>query len=279
MRHASLESVTLAPLLFVANAEDARATTIGDRLRQGADTVDTAISATTKGVEYVSEGAGEVWPFIIRVSDATRPVAQAVASYAERKAGPAFSQTIEAASAYLLENRQLEVLLGRAKSLTAPVANQLQGIESGNLAKFALVAILGAKLGQEGLKALGRSLRGYAGDVRPTQAADALFADRKSVLVDLRLPSERKKGVISLGRANFKVVSLPRQPRASPDLMAIKLSSLKVWSYLLELFGEKERWRDTEREDSMLDHRLQRKFTPLFAPLRRKWDRKRPSFS
>lgn len=196
----------------------------GDRLRNAAD----ALDSLTKFTARVSGSARSLQPFLTSATHDAQPVVHAASAFTSRK----LSALVTNLSAFSQRYGPLRAL----DASTDTLAQQLHSIDPTEALKLAIACILLANLGPPAFHSLARSARGYAGDLRPTQAADWMVESKGTVLVDIRPLALRRKGVVRLGpSASSRVYSVPRDSvrsklfsSLSSELVAIKVAALKV---------------------------------------------------
>lgn len=205
----------------------------GDSLRAFADTVDlfaAGLSKATEAVQSVSTG-------IAKAASYAQPVAAATSAYVQRKAAPAASSLL----AYAEQNPPVRTAEQAVAKTAAPVIssveNQFGSISATDALQFALAMAIFVNIWPSVSYALVKRIRGYAGLLRPTQAADLMVEGKGRVLVDIRSSvARRRRGVVRLGPSvSSRMYSVPRDAVRSKffsdlafELVAIKVAALKV---------------------------------------------------
>ncbi|KAA6421320.1 MAG: calcium sensing receptor [Trebouxia sp. A1-2] len=209
-------AVDKAPTLLESTSIDQAVNSVVDVVKAGGGAVKNLAAAAGSGLQYAQQAYDRVAPVVQDAATTASPyvksaltTAQDVAAPALRAVEPSVKASFGEAQRFLtaqgINPPVLADKAGKAGSAAEGVFNQakpsltssltsLTSRDPTTLAEYALGAVAFYYIAPPVLKLLFGSLRGYAGEINPAAALDAVAIGGNVVIVDIRTSREKENG-------------------------------------------------------------------------------------
>eukprot|EP01024_Parvocaulis_polyphysoides_P066918 TRINITY_DN790_c0_g1_i4.p1 TRINITY_DN790_c0_g1~~TRINITY_DN790_c0_g1_i4.p1 ORF type:complete len:391 (-),score=83.68 TRINITY_DN790_c0_g1_i4:221-1393(-) len=227
----------VASMSFVDSAQaadtpvvDSAVSTTVNVVQKGGETVKTGLDYAGKAVEIVKQAYETASPVVKETYSKVAPVVEKGVKTGVQVVGPAVEKSIPIVkdsikgilSSVGVETNQITKTtsiatdtVGKAVNIATPTVNKavdfVSTTDPTTLAKYGVVLAATYFLLPNILGGLSGAIRGYAGDISPTQALDTILSDGKSYLLDVRTLREKEQsGVPDVpGSASGRFIEVP----------------------------------------------------------------------
>lgn len=214
---AKLPSPPPASTVLQPSSIDTAVSSVVDAVRAGGDTAKGLANAAQSGLQYAQQAYGKAAPVLKSAADTASPYVKSAFSTAQEVVKPVLKAAEPSVKGGLgeaqrfLSNQGLAPpsnLVAKAEkastvaesaftsakpSLTSSLTD-LTAKDPGVLAEYALGLIAFYYLGPPFLRGLFGSLRGYAGEINPAAALDAVSTENNTYIIDIRTSREKENG-------------------------------------------------------------------------------------
>lgn len=214
---AKLPSPPPASSVLQPSTIDQAVSSVVDVVRAGGDAFKSFANAAEGGLQYAQQAYGKAAPVLKNAADTASPYVKSALTTAQDVAAPALKGLEPTLKGGLNEAQRFlssqglappSNLVNKAEkagsvaesaftsakpSLTSSLTN-LSSKDPGTLAEYALGVIALYYLGPPFLRGVFGSLRGYAGEINPAAALDAVSTDGNTYIIDIRTSREKENG-------------------------------------------------------------------------------------
>ncbi|KAL3132062.1 hypothetical protein ABBQ32_008676 [Trebouxia sp. C0010 RCD-2024] len=208
--------VNSVPSLLEPSTVDQAVNSVVDVVKAGGGAVKSLATAAGNGLQYAQQAYDRVAPVVQDAARTASPYVKSaistagdVAAPALRAVEPTLKSSLGEAQKFLtsqgVNSPAIAEKAGKATTVAEGAFNQakpsltssltsLSSRDPGTLAEYALGAVVIYYLGPPFLKGLLGAFRGYAGEISPAAALDAVACDGNTYIVDIRTQREKENG-------------------------------------------------------------------------------------